>query len=218
MSWIVESRCAIATVVRPRMSTSSASRMMISVSVSTLDVASSSTSTGRSNASARANESSCFCPTDSDAPRSPSTVSRPAGSWPMNRSARTAAAARATSSSPSRVSPRRMFAAMLPENRCTSCSTRPNIARTSSSARSRMSIAVHQDAPLADVVEPHQQVDERRLAGAGGADDPDAPAGKHLERDVAQHVVLAVVGEPDVIEHDVRRLARGRAAPAPRAT
>ena len=75
MSWIVESRCAMATVVRPRISTSSASRMTISVSVSTLDVASSSTSTGRSNASARANESSCFCPTDSDAPRSPSTVS-----------------------------------------------------------------------------------------------------------------------------------------------
>ena len=43
MSWIVESRCAMAIVVRPAISTCSASRISSSVSVSTLDVASSST-------------------------------------------------------------------------------------------------------------------------------------------------------------------------------
>ncbi len=41
MSWIVDSRCAMAIVVRPDISTRSASRMSSSVSVSTLDVASS---------------------------------------------------------------------------------------------------------------------------------------------------------------------------------
>src|SRR5438552_910046 len=54
MSWIVERRCAIAIVVRPAISTRSASRIRSSVSVSTLDVASSSTRTRGSNASARA--------------------------------------------------------------------------------------------------------------------------------------------------------------------
>ena len=70
MSWIVDSRCAMAIVVRPAISTRSASRISSSVSVSTLDVASSRIRTRGSNASARANDSSCFCPTDSVAPRS----------------------------------------------------------------------------------------------------------------------------------------------------
>ena len=70
MSWMVDSRCAIAIVVRPAISTCSASRMISSVSVSTLDVASSRISTRGSNASARANDSSCFWPTDSVDPRS----------------------------------------------------------------------------------------------------------------------------------------------------
>src|SRR5918994_249443 len=49
---MVDSLCAIASVVRPAMSTSSASRMMRSVSVSTLDVASSRIRIAGSNASA----------------------------------------------------------------------------------------------------------------------------------------------------------------------
>ena len=70
MSCIVDRRWAIARVVRPDISTRSASRMSISVSVSTRDVASSRINTDGSNASARANDSSCFCPTDNVAPRS----------------------------------------------------------------------------------------------------------------------------------------------------
>ena len=54
-----------------------ASRISSSVSVSTLDVASSRTRTAGSPASARANDSSCFCPTDSDAPRSPPACRAP---------------------------------------------------------------------------------------------------------------------------------------------
>ena len=63
---------------------------------------------------------------------------------------------------------------------------------------------VHEDASAADVVEPHQQVDDRRLAGARRPDDPEAPPGSTSKRDVTQHVVLGVIGEPHVVEHDVR--------------
>ena len=48
--------------------------------------------------------------------------------------------------------------------------------------------AVDQDPSAADVVEPQQQVDERRLARPGRADDADALARLDDERDVAQHV------------------------------
>ena len=48
------------------------------------------------------------------------------------------------------------------------------------------------------------------LPDAGGADDGDLLARRDAERDVAQHPVLAAVGEPDVLEHDLaaRRAAR----------
>ena len=60
----------------------------------------------------------------------------------------------------------------------------------------------------AHVVETRQQLDERRLAGAGRADDRDLLAGIHLERDVAQHPLLAFVGEAHLVELD----RAGRAA------
>ena len=51
------------------------------------------------------------------------------------------------------------------------------------------------------------------LPGPGGADDGDALARRDAERHVAQHPVLAPVGEPDVVEDDLaarrRRTARG---------
>ena len=75
----------MAIVVRPRITTFSASRISSSVSVSTLDVASSRISTRGSKASARANDSSCFCPTDSVAPRSATGVSSRCGRRSMNR-------------------------------------------------------------------------------------------------------------------------------------
>ena len=49
--------------------------------------------------------------------------------------------------------------------------------------------AVDGDAAARDVVEPHQQVDQRRLAGSGGADNADALARPNLEAHVAQDVV-----------------------------
>src|SRR5262245_10826843 len=47
--------------------------------------------------------------------------------------------------------------------------------------------AVDRDASAADVVEPEQQVDERRLAGAGRTDDPDALPGSDVEADVFEN-------------------------------
>ena len=62
-------------------------------------------------------------------------------------------------------------------------------------------------------VEAQQQVDQRRLPRAGGADDADALPGLDLERHVAEDEVGfaglgRVVGEPDVIEDDVARRRR----------
>ena len=67
--------------------------------------------------------------------------------------------------------------------------------------------AVDRDPAARHVVEPQQQVDQRRLARAGGADDADALAGADLEADVLEHQVVVVVGEPDVVE--------ARCGPAP---
>jgi len=71
----VESRCAITIAVRPFISTASAFWISCSVSVSTEEVASSRISTRGSCASARAKDKSCFCPTESVAPRSLTSVS-----------------------------------------------------------------------------------------------------------------------------------------------
>ena len=49
--------------------------------------------------------------------------------------------------------------------------------------------AVHQDPPARHVVEAQEQVDQRRLPRAGGADDPDALPRPDLERDVLQDPV-----------------------------
>jgi hypothetical protein len=71
----VESRCAIAMVVRSRARCSSARWIAASVSLSTALVASSSTSTGGSLRIARAIATRCRCPPESFCPRSPTMVS-----------------------------------------------------------------------------------------------------------------------------------------------
>src|ERR1044072_618283 len=68
--------------------------------------------------------------------------------------------------------------------------------------------AIDHDAALADVVEPQQQIDKRRLARARRADDGDALSGLHVEAHIAEDVVLVVVGKPDMIEHDVPSFAK----------
>ena len=73
MSWIVDSRCAMAIVVRPAISTCSASRISSSVSVSTLDVASSRIEdrAGRTPAPGRTTAAASARPTASRRARRP---------------------------------------------------------------------------------------------------------------------------------------------------
>ena len=71
---------------------------------------------------------------------------------------------RRTRSSSMSALPRRMLPAIVPENRWTSCSTRLNSRRRSAEVHLADVDAVDEDPPPADVVEPHQQVDDRRLA------------------------------------------------------
>ena len=66
-----------------------------------------------------------------------------------------------------------------------------------------MSTPSTRDAPALHVVEPQQQVDERRLARAGRADDADALARLDLERHVLQHPVR-------LASRRCRRTRRGR--------
>ena len=68
--------------------------------------------------------------------------------------------------------------------------------------------AVDQHAAALHVVEAVEQLDDRRLAGAGGTDDGDLLARLDDEGHVAQHPVLAAVGEPDVVELDAAAHAR----------
>ena len=73
-------------------------------------------------------------------------------------------------------SPSRMLSAIVPENRWTSCSTRLKSPRSSCEIQLADVDAVDENPPALHVVEPQQQVDERRLARARGADDADALA------------------------------------------
>src|SRR5204862_8353500 len=62
--------------------------------------------------------------------------------------------------------------------------------------------APDRDPTPADVVEPGGEIAERRLAGAGLADERSRRTGSDRERDVLQSPLVAVA-KPDVIEADV---------------
>ena len=65
-------------------------------------------------------------------------------------------------------------------------------------------VAVEGDAPGGGVVEAGQERDQRGLAGAGGPDDRDHLAGRHVEVDVGEDGALAaLVGERHPFEADV---------------
>lgn len=75
--WIVDSRCAIAIVVRPFAARSSASCTTFSEFESSADVASSSSRMRGFRSSARAMAIRCFWPPDSCEPLPPTSVSKP---------------------------------------------------------------------------------------------------------------------------------------------
>src|SRR5207247_11097224 len=72
--------------------------------------------------------------------------------------------------------------------------------------------AVEQDLASVDVVEAHEQVHDRRLAGPGRADDRHGLAGTHVEREVLNEWLVGPVAERDALELHVtgylRQLAR----------
>ena len=76
---------------------------------------------------------------------------------------------------------------------------------------SRMSTPSIVMRPAVDLVEPHQQVDERRLAGAGRPDDRDRGARRDLEVEVVDERRLGLVAERHVRQLDPT-LRRRRAA------
>ena len=74
-------------------------------------------------------------------------------------------------------------------------------------------LAVDHDAPRLHVVEAQQQVDEGRLAGAGAADHADLLARADAQLQPLDHRAVragGVVGEGDVIEHDLAMRHRQR--------
>ena len=63
--------------------------------------------------------------------------------------------------------------------------------------------AVDQDAAVVDLVEAQEEVDEGRLAGAGGTDDGHGLAGLHVEREIVDERRVGQVAERHVFERDV---------------
>ena len=130
---IVDRRCAITSVVRSCMDmiSSSAACTSCSLSLSSADVASSSSSTAGALIIARAIAMRCFCPPDSCAPFSPTTVSYPSLSFSrMNVAAFACAAAASTSARVAPGLPCAMFSATVPWNSTGSCDTSPSCERS----------------------------------------------------------------------------------------
>ena len=72
---------------------------------------------------------------------------------------------------------------------------------------------VEQDPAGKRVPEPQQQIGDRGLAGARGADQRHCAPGRNRELDVAQcRSTGARVGEPDTLETNLRAADRGRRA------
>ena len=75
--------------------------------------------------------------------------------------------------------------------------------------------AVDRDPPAVELVEAHQQVHERRLAGARRADDGDGLAGVGDEVEVVDERHVRQVAERDVLERDGTRESRAGAEARP---
>ena len=114
---IVESLCAITSVVRPFESSSKACWILISVAVSKADVASSRIRIGGFFRKQRAIETRCFCPPERSIPRSPISVSSPLGRAFTNSSKQAFFNASQMVFSSAFSFPKRMFSLIVPEKR-----------------------------------------------------------------------------------------------------
>src|SRR3989304_1281493 len=137
-------------------------------------------------------------------PRSPMSVSYPSARTSTNSWACAIRAARSTSSSLAPGRPKAMFSR--------------TVVGKGEGARGVGDVrAVEEDAAPLGVVEPWDERRQRRLAGAGVADQGDDAAGVDLEVDLREHGALGLVAERDVVEDDPptagRQIARTRPVP-----
>ena len=123
-------------------------------------------------------------------------------------SAPTARAAARTSSAVASGRPKAMFSPIVPLNRKASWGTMPICERSEWRGDVAQVVAVDQHAPGGRVVEARDELGQRRLAGAGGADQRDGLPGRHAQRHVVQRVRAVAVGEGHAVEHDLAAQAR----------
>ena len=104
-----------------------------------------------------------------------------------------------------------MFSPIVPLNRNASCGTIPICERSDDARDVAQVVPVDQDAAGGRVVEARDELGERRLAGAGRADQRDGLARRDAQVDVAQRVrsPSAAVGERHVVEVDLAAQRRG---------
>ena len=192
----VEKRCEMRIVVSPRVSSRNRSKNAASARTSRLAVGSSSTSTlapPSTAISARAIAMRCHWPPESSAPSvyaRESVVSRPCGSASTSSSApaRSSAARIALvvvqqldRAEADVVAHRQLVVDEVLEDRGDAAP--PRAARVTRVSRTPST----SDAARLRLVEPREQLDERRLAGAVQADDRERLAGRDRQVEAAQH-------------------------------
>ena len=140
-----------------------------------------------SRMTARAMAVRCFWPPERVTPRSPTMVSKPLGNsrisvpmWAMRGGVFDLFASVASGL------PKAMFWRMVSEKRKVSCGTKPMLLRSVGQREVADGLAVDQDRAGRCVVQAGNEGDQRRFAGAGGADDGEAGAGGDVEVDVVQ--------------------------------
>ena len=191
----VERRWAIVIIVRPPRAAASACSTAASVCGSSDEVASSRTITAGSASATRAIETSWRSPDESRTPRDRTSVPRPPGSA-SKRSSAPIARQRGAHLALVRVRPREPD---VVGDRCPRRDGPPAGRRRSAAGARRASVAqvdaAERDRPALRVVEAHEQLRERRLAGAGRADEREVLARLDRQRDVVDRRALAGVGE-----------------------
>ena len=132
----------------------------------------------------------------------------------MNSCACAARAAASTASCGASGSPNAMLSRTDAEKRNGSCEMTPISRRSERRSTSRTSMPSTSTRPAVDVVEPRHERGERRLPGAGPADERDRAARRDLEVDVLEDEPTGLVAEVDALEADLRR-ARAASGSAP---
>src|SRR6266700_3499231 len=129
---------------------------------------------------------------------------------------RAARAAASTCSSVASGAANRRLSRIDSWNRYVSCDTSPTASDSAATRRSRTSVdAVDRHGAGVDVVEPGDQVGQRRLARARLADESGRRAGRYVQVDIAQRPgTVAVVTEADTDETHIATHGRQRSGVA----